>query len=62
MRCLKNRQLDLWCSGMFGRLGKTENNCEKCNGFVKLAKVNKINGLEHGEGRVFVIKVAIVRK
>lgn len=62
MRCLKNRQLDLRCSGMFGRVGKTENNCENCNGFVKLAKVNKINGLEHGGKANFVVKVAIVRK
>jgi len=47
---------------MFGRVGKTENNCENCNGFVKLAKVNKINGLEHGGKANFVVKVAIVRK
>lgn len=47
---------------MFLAGGKTENKCENDNGFVNLAKANKINGLEHGERRVFVVKLAIVRK
>lgn len=41
---------------------KFSNNCGNDNGFVKLAKANKINGLREGESGIFVVNVAIVRK